>query len=113
MVDDYASLIERGVIDLAVLQNKVVGYVVHFSDGNSMQLANVAVLPSVAGFGYGKKLLDHVESRAIALGLDAIELCTNEAMTENQAYYPRQGYQEIKREEQDGFRRIFYRKTLS
>ncbi len=33
-------------------------------------------------------------------------------MTENLAYYPRHGYAETHRAEQDGFRRVFFRKRL-
>ncbi len=34
-------------------------------------------------------------------------------MTENLAYYLRRGYTETHRSDQDGFHRVFFRKTLS
>jgi hypothetical protein len=34
-------------------------------------------------------------------------------MTENLAYYPRHAYIETHRAEQDGFRRVFFRKPLT
>ena len=34
-------------------------------------------------------------------------------MTENLAYYPRRGYAETHRAEQDGFRRVFFRKHIT
>jgi hypothetical protein len=34
-------------------------------------------------------------------------------MTENLAYYPRHGYAETHRAEQDGFRRVFFTKHLA
>jgi hypothetical protein len=33
-------------------------------------------------------------------------------MTENLVYYPKHGYAETHRAEQDGFRRVFFRKRL-
>lgn len=42
-----------------------------------------------------------------------IRLYTNEAMTENLSYYPRHGYTETHRGEQDGFRRVFFRKQVT
>lgn len=113
MVADFAKLIERNVVDVAVRENETVGYVVYCAIDNNMLLKNIAVLPEFAGRGIGKHLIDHVETQAKALGLQSVELYTNVAMTENQAYYPRQGYIEIKRLEQDGFKRIFYKKVLS
>lgn len=35
------------------------------------------------------------------------------AMTENLAYYSRRGYAETHRAEQDGFRRVFFRKHIA
>jgi hypothetical protein len=34
-------------------------------------------------------------------------------MTENLAYYPRHGYAETLRAEQDGLRRVFFRKPVN
>jgi hypothetical protein len=45
-------------------------------------------------------------------GLSEIRLYTNEAMTENLAYYPRNGYTETQRAQQDGFSRVYFRKCL-
>jgi hypothetical protein len=33
-------------------------------------------------------------------------------MTENLDYYPRRGYHETHRAEEDGFRRVFFRKAI-
>jgi hypothetical protein len=42
-----------------------------------------------------------------------LKLYTNEAMMENLDYYPRKGYFETHRGEQDGYRGVFYTKTLN
>ena len=73
-------------------------------------LENIAVLPSRPGRGIGARLLALAEEQARALGRDEIRLYTNEAMTENLTYYPRHGYTETHRAEQDGFRRVFFSK---
>jgi hypothetical protein len=52
------------------------------------------------------------EERARSLRLPEVRLYTNEAMTENLAYYPRHGYTETHRGQQDGFHRVFFRKRL-
>src|SRR5262249_39060237 len=76
-------------------------------------LGTAAVRPSARGRGIGARLLAFAEDQARALGRDEIRLYTNEAMTENLAYYPRHGYTETHRAEQDGFRRVFFRKRLT
>jgi ribosomal protein S18 acetylase RimI-like enzyme len=78
-----------------------------------LSLENVAVLPAAQGRGIGARLMALAEEQALRLGLSEIRLYTNETMTENLAYYPRHGYTETHRAEQDGFRRVFFRKRLS
>jgi ribosomal protein S18 acetylase RimI-like enzyme len=73
----------------------------------------VAVHPTAQGRGFGSRLLRRAESRARELGLAEVRLYTNEAMSENLAYYPRQGYQETGRRTEDGFRRVYFRKQIS
>jgi ribosomal protein S18 acetylase RimI-like enzyme len=76
-------------------------------------LENLAVRPSWQGRGVGSRLLALTEDEARRQGLAEIRLYTNEAMTENIAYYPRHGYVETHRAEQDGFRRVFFSKRLA
>ena len=75
-------------------------------------LENVAVLPAAQGRGIGAQLLALAEDRARALGVPEIRLYTNAAMTENLTYYPRYGYTETHRAQQDGFQRVFFRKPV-
>ena len=72
----------------------------------------MAVQPAAQGRGIGARLLARAEDHARDLGLSEIRLYTNEAMTENLAYYVRHGYAETHRAEQDGFRRVFFRKLI-
>jgi ribosomal protein S18 acetylase RimI-like enzyme len=57
-------------------------------------------------------LLAFAEEEARRCGLPEIRLYTNEAMTENIAYYPRRGYTETHRARDEGFSRVFFRKAL-
>ncbi len=57
-------------------------------------------------------LLERAERDAVELGLTEVRLYTNEAMTENLTFYPRHGYRETGRALQDGFRRVYFSKTV-
>ncbi len=77
----------------------------------------VRATPALATFhqeklARGAGLLDLAEERARHHDVGEVRLYTNEAMTENLAYYPRHGYTETHRASQDGFRRVFFRKTI-
>ncbi|MBT2787751.1 MULTISPECIES: GNAT family N-acetyltransferase [unclassified Halomonas] len=109
---DFASQIDKGYIDVATLDLQFAGYVVFYPDGDYMHLENVAVLPIYSGNGIGKQLIEHVERAAKEAGNKAVELYTNEAMTENIAMYAKLGYIEIGSRCEAGFNRIYFRKQL-
>ena len=75
-------------------------------------LDNVAVDPDRHGTGVGGQLLAFAERRARLLRLAEVRLFTNAAMTENLEYYPRRGYRQTHRAEQDGYQRVFFTKPL-
>jgi ribosomal protein S18 acetylase RimI-like enzyme len=64
------------------------------------------------GRGVGKALLLHAEHEARKRGYASLYLYTNEKMSENIALYTRVGYVEYERRQEEGFRRMFLRKTL-
>jgi ribosomal protein S18 acetylase RimI-like enzyme len=109
---DYAQAIREGQAWAAIQDGQVVGFVVLIARPGYLLLDNVAVLPATQNRGVGRQLLGLAEEHARSLGLAEIRLYTNEAMTENLAYYARHGYVETCRAEQDGFRRVFYRKPI-
>ncbi len=76
-------------------------------------LEDVAVAPQAQGLGVGGRLLWLAEEQACARGLREVRLYTNEAMTENLAYYLRRGYSETHQATQNGFRRVFFTKLLA
>lgn len=109
---DFASQIEQGQVQTVYCESAFAGYVVFYSESDHLHLENVAVAPAHAGKGIGKKLLAYVEQAARDQGLAAVELYTNEAMTENLTMYPKLGYVEIERKQQSGFKRVFFRKPV-
>ncbi len=109
---DFASQIATGHVHVACEGSAFVGYVVFYPEGDHIHLENVAVLRAHAGRGIGKQLIEHVERSANRMGLIAVELYTNEAMTENLAMYPKLGYVEVDRKRQAGFNRVFFRKSV-
>ncbi|MBW0102669.1 GNAT family N-acetyltransferase [Pseudonocardia sp. KRD291] len=112
MEADYAATVEDRTMWVAEDDDRVLGFVVLIDAGDHLLLDNVAVDPLAQGRGVGARLLTLAEDVARARGHRRIELYTNEAMTENLDYYPRKGYVETRRGEQDGYRRVFFAKSL-
>jgi GNAT superfamily N-acetyltransferase len=112
MTADYTAAIRRGQAWVAAVDGEVAGFIILISRPGYLLLENVAVLPAAQGRGIGARLLALAEDRARALHVPEIRLYTNAAMTENLAYYPRHGYTETHRAQQDGFDRVFYRKQV-
>ena len=113
MSADYGAAVRDGQAWVAVDQGQVIGFAVLIAEPGHLLLKNLAVRPSRQGGGAGSRLLALAEDEARRLRLAEIRLYTNEAMTENLAYYPRRGYAETHRAEQDGFRRVFFRKHIA
>ncbi len=112
MTADYVSLVEAGQVDVLELENAILGVLVSFPKEDHYFVENVAVSPSLQGKGQGRALLDFAEEKVRVLGLDEIRLYTNAAMHENITYYPRLGYEEVGRHNEDGFQRVFFMKRL-
>ncbi len=114
MLADYAAEIAAGHVTVATdAEGRVLGFIIFFAEGGRMQLDNVAVDPRAAGQGLGKALIAHCEDVARRQGLTAVTLYTNEKMVANLSIYPRLGYAETGRRQEDGFHRVFFAKTLA
>ena len=112
MTADYASALEHSRVWVLVSDDAVVGALVTEHRGDHLLLETIAVAPGAQGHGYGRMLLDRAEGDAAELGLTEVRLYTNEAMTENLTFYPLHGYHETGRAVEDGFRRVYFSKTV-
>ncbi|MCP5083620.1 MAG: GNAT family N-acetyltransferase [Alphaproteobacteria bacterium] len=112
MVADFGAAQEAGDLYVASVDHEVAGFVVFFERDDHVHLENVAVSPAHQGKGIGSNLIEFVESETLNRGLNTVELYTNARMTGNLTLYPALGYEEIGRWSEDGFDRVFYRKTL-
>src|ERR1700760_4893109 len=101
MSADYGAPVRDGQAWVAVDQGQVIGFVTLIAQPDHLLLQNLAVRTSWQGRGVGARLLALAEDEASRLRLAEIRLYTNEAMTENLAYYPRRGYSETHCAEQD------------
>jgi ribosomal protein S18 acetylase RimI-like enzyme len=113
MLADYPALIARGVVYVVSGAERLRAVLVMLRQRNHLFLENIAVHPDDQGRGFGRQLMAFVDQHARLLGLDTVELYTNELMTENLAFYPRLGFVEIDRRTEDGFQRVFMRKVLA
>ena len=112
MVADFAAAIDRDEVYLAEDTGRICGFVIFYPRGNHVHLENVAVRPELQRRGIGLLLITYVEQKAIQGGYSSIELYTNANMTENLGIYPKLGYQQYDRRMDEGFDRVFFRKTL-
>jgi ribosomal protein S18 acetylase RimI-like enzyme len=112
MDSDYVALIAQSRVWVADLGRRVVGVLVLTLADDHVLIDNVAVAPDCQGRRIGNRLLAFAEEQACSAGLAAVRLYTNEAMRENLCYYLRHGYRETHRGLQDGYRRVFFIKTL-
>jgi ribosomal protein S18 acetylase RimI-like enzyme len=112
MLADYAALIDGGELQVLEEAGSPVALIVLRPDADAIFVENIAVDPQAQGKGHGRALLAFAEDKARRLGLTAIRLYTNAAMTENLAYYPRLGFRETDRREEDGYKRVFFEKRV-
>ncbi len=113
MAADYEALVASGETWVAVAGDRVAGVLVIRTIGHELFLENVAVGPGYQRRGIGKALISFAEHRARRLGLAAVTLYTNEAMTENLRLYPALGFVETGRRVEDGYDRVYFRKPIS
>ena len=112
MLDDYAALIEQGLVYVLSDERGISGVIVLIPEEHAMLLDNLAIRPDAQGRGHGRTLIAFAERMARERGLGAVRLYTNEAMTENIALYGRLGFVETNRAEEHGFRRVYMTKLL-
>jgi N-acetylglutamate synthase-like GNAT family acetyltransferase len=113
MLADYAEVLQSSRVWVIDGDGGIDGVLVTEARGDHLLLDVVAVAPGTQGRGHGARLLARAECDARELGLPQIRLYTNQAMTENQVFYPRHGYVETGRARHDGYDRVFYAKRIA
>ena len=113
MLDDYRQVLLETDTFVLIDNDELVGVLVMSREGRELLLINVAVSPRHKGKGLGKQLMLFCEEHAVNVGCEAVRLYTHERMTENIAIYKKLGFVETHRATEDGFARVFMRKTLA
>lgn len=109
---DYGELVRRGVVYVAVHDERIVGVGTMWPSGDHFKVDTLAAIPEVRGMGVGAALLAWANEQAIASGCREIRLFINAAMTENLEYYPRKGYTETHRSMDDGYERVHFSRSI-
>jgi len=113
MVADFSAQIAAGKIFVATNdQATFQGFIVFYAEHEHMLLENVAVLPSAAGRGVGRALINFCEHTARHQRMKAVHLYTNAKMTENLAIYTKLGYVKVGQRIEEGFERVFFEKSV-
>jgi ribosomal protein S18 acetylase RimI-like enzyme len=112
MLADYGALIASGQVHVLEENGEAVALIVIYPKDDALFIENIAVDPVAQGKGHGRALLAFAEAEARRLGLKALRLYTNAAMTENLAFYPGRGFRETERREEDGYKRVFFEKPV-
>jgi GNAT superfamily N-acetyltransferase len=114
MDDDHAARIAQGqqyVIDDDT-PGTLAASIALVEEADHLVVNNVAVAPDRQRQGHGRALLAFAEDEARRRGLPEIRLHTHARMADNLIMYPRLGYVESGRENQGGFDRVLFVKTL-
>jgi ribosomal protein S18 acetylase RimI-like enzyme len=110
---DHAADVAAGRVWVVDGEDAPAAAIVLADEPGHLLVESVAVDPAAQGGGLGRRLMLHAEEQARARGHAEVRLYTNVLMTANVAWYPRLGYEETERREEDGFARVFFRKRLS
>jgi ribosomal protein S18 acetylase RimI-like enzyme len=113
MTADFAAEIAAGRVVVIEADGTVAGYMIAWPQADAYFIDNIAVDPGWQGRGLGRRLMDHGEREARRHALDAVQLYTNAAMTENLSLYARLGFVETHRAVEQGFSRVFMRRALA
>lgn len=120
MTTDYTSLPPTYEIYILTSPNsstpsRILGSIILAPDKidvTALHINNLVVDPTCQGKGYGKVLMMFAEVTAKSKALGVLTLYTNVKMEENLIVYPRMGFEEVERRNEDGFERVFFRKVL-
>jgi ribosomal protein S18 acetylase RimI-like enzyme len=113
MMADYDADARAGRIVVLEVERSIIGYLVAWPEDDAYFIENIGIDRHLQGKGWGRRLIDHAAIEAAHLGLSALRLYTNAAMTENLSMYAHLGFVETHRVTQDGFNRVYMRLNLA
>jgi len=93
--EEVKSRIAKGIIWLAILNNKIVGTVSTFKNENTILIKSMAVHPDARGKKIGLQLLQQVENHAIADGAKYLYLNTTPYLKKAIRLYEKFGFEII------------------
>src|SRR3954452_7229621 len=94
MTADYDHDVAIGRAVVIEIAGQVGGYMVGWPEHDAYFIENMGVEPQSQGRGLARRLIEHAVAEAGRLGVPALSLYTNEAMTENLAMYAHLGFEE-------------------
>jgi N-acetylglutamate synthase-like GNAT family acetyltransferase len=92
MTADYDIAVRAHLIDLLVVEGRLVALVECIRENDHLLIENLAVDPAQQGHGYGRRMLRHAEALARELGFSELRLYTNKLFADNVAFYANHGY---------------------
>ena len=113
MTIDYRPKVKQELVYVIRKDAAIIGAIVLENREKYLYLGNLAVSPEHQGKGVGRCLLKFAEEEALRRGYFEISLYTNEKMWENITIYSKYGYKETGRKEENGFKRVYFTKTLA
>jgi GNAT superfamily N-acetyltransferase len=113
MLQNYRQVIASEQVWVAELDGRTMGVLVMARRAQGLILDNVAVDPLAQGKGVGRELLLLAERLALQAGQQSLDVYTNVLMVENRVLYGRFGYEEYETRLEDGFFRVYMRKSLT
>jgi ribosomal protein S18 acetylase RimI-like enzyme len=94
-IEDYRPHIKRGEVWIFEAADEPIGFIVLEKKSEFLLVYSVAVKPSHQRKGHATTLLRFADQHAIAIGVKAVRLYTNQRMEQNIGLYRRCGFTEI------------------
>ncbi len=113
MVVNYAEIINRGGVMVAVLGTEIAGYVEMYVRDDHVFIDKVAISPGFQKQGIAHVIYGLIAITARAYGLSRLRLYTNAAMRENiELYEQAAGFTITARRVEHGFERVYMDRVL-
>jgi ribosomal protein S18 acetylase RimI-like enzyme len=113
MLADHRAAIAAGRVHVLIEGAEVAGVLVRDDRDDCLFVDVLAVLPSRHRSGIGRHLMRFAEAGARSKGLDTVALYTHERMVEALSFYRALGYVETGRRVEDGYARVYLRKSVA